>query len=145
MNAPFVLQSSPKSQAWSAPEALLGILTTIAVWDGQRAARRLALVHAFAKQSTFLHPLGEAGLIALQTKVVERIGAAHGDALAQACAALPPEMGPSVYAQCLDVVASIGPLSECDRAIMAELRSLLSVDPPLAEKVETVILLKNRY
>ncbi len=93
----------------------------------------------------FLRRLGERGLIELQAKVVERIGAADGDALVQACAALPAEMGASVYAHCLDVIASSGALSECDRPLLADIRSFLDIGHELAEKIETVIHLKNRY
>ena len=144
MNAPFVIHSTAQG-AWSVPEAFLGVLTLAGVWDGQHASARLAAVHAFAKRSPFLATLGEAGLNQLQEKVVERIGESSGDPLSRACAALPREMGASIYAACVDILASTGELSESDRTLMAELRSLLRIEAGLAEQIETVAQLKNRY
>lgn len=144
MNAPTLAQQTRKA-GWSPAEAFLGILTLIAVWDGQKAAQRLEAVHFHACRSLFLRPFGEKGRIQLHQKVVERMGAAHDEALSEACAALPPTMGASVYATCIDVLSAAGALSESDRSIIAQLRPLLHVDEMLAAQIETIILLKNRY
>lgn len=139
--------SKPKREHahWSDQEAFLGVMTLMAVWEAHGATSRLRAVHAFAERSPFLSALGEKGLVQLHDDVVKRMGEAECDALEQACAQLPSDMGASVYAACVDVLGAPGTLSDVDRGMLERLRALLSVDAALARQIETVLLLKNRY
>lgn len=142
--SPALKTAAPKA-SWTQAEAFLGLLTLVAVCDGQKAANRLETVHALAKRSPFLKPLGEKGVIRLHSDVVERIGAAGPNAFEEACAALPAHMRESLYAQCMDVLAMTAPPSTEDQNLVSELRRLLSIEATRAQEIESVIFLKNQY
>ena len=148
MNAALAQPQVNRSD-WSAQEAFLGILTLVAVCDGQRAAKRLCAVHDFAERSPFLTALGEKRLVQLHGDVVKRIGEAKCDAerdvLEEACANLPAEMRPSIYAACVDILGADGILNTQERELLDRLQNLLLIEPASASQIETVILLKNRF
>ena len=130
---------------WSAADAFLGVMTLVAVQDIRTAETRMRAVHEFAGRSPFLRKCSDKGLPHLQSGVVKRIDAAGCHALEQACVALPAEMRESVYAACIDILGASGLLSDQDRILANRLRVLLKMEPVLAQQIETVLLLKNRF
>jgi hypothetical protein len=137
--------SKTRQQGWSAAEAFVGVMTLAAVHDVQEAEHRMRAVHEFAERSPFLSEHKKHGLLSLRSEVAKRIDAAGCDALEEACAALPAEMRASTYAACVDVLSANGALPAKDRVLVDRLRAILQIEVGLAQQIEKVLLLKNRF
>jgi hypothetical protein len=138
--------SDPEAAAlatWSQPEAFLGVLLLVAVSDVQKHTTRLRAVEEYARRSPLLRPLGEKGRSALHCSAAHHLGAE--DALTQACAVVAPAMGPSLYAQALDLIIEAEAPSVQEEALMARLAALLHVDAVTAARIREIITLKNKY
>lgn len=144
MNA-IASQMRPRGAHWNVPEAFVGVLTIVAVSNTKDAAPRLRAVHAFVQRSPFLAGLGEQGLVQIHADAVNRIAEAGGAALEQACAVLPSQMRSSMYAACFDILARSGVLSARDRELANLLAGLLHIEAGLAQNIENVLLVKNRF
>jgi hypothetical protein len=144
MNA-IASQMRPQGAHWTLPEAFVAIPTIVAVSNTKESAMRLRAVHAFVQRSPFLAGLGEQGLVQIHADAVNRIAEGGGNALEQACTALPSQMRSSMYAACFDILCRGGVLSPRDRELANLLAELLHIEAGLAQNIENVLLVKNRF
>jgi tellurite resistance protein len=101
----------------------------------------LALVH----RSRALKTLSEEALYRMIESVMERMRIGGDRALAEACAALLPEMRASAFAHALDIALSDGDLSEDESNFLNVLVSHLGLDEKTVRGIADVIILKNKY
>lgn len=139
-----LLPEASAPQAWSVPEAFVTVLLAAVTCDGEMAAveheELLALVH----RSRALKSLPIDQLSALNVKAVERLRD-QPDALAGACAALPPDARPSVFAHALDLVLADGELTIDEADFLNSLILNLKLDREDVAKIADVIVLKNQF
>lgn len=139
-----LLPETTAPEAWSVPEAFITVLLAAVSCDGEMAAveheELLALVH----RSRALKSLSINQLADLNIKAVGRLRDQPG-ALAEACAALPPDARPSVFAHALDLVLADGELTIDEADFLNALILNLKLDRQDVAKIADVIVLKNRF
>lgn len=129
---------------WSIPEAFFGILVCAAMADGQmQGAEQEAILH-LASRSPALKALSLAELSQMNEVVNQRI-VNRPQALQEACDTLPLEMGPCVYAHCVDILLADGQLLPMEATFLEELVPRLRVQPDVAQKIAEVMVMKAKY
>lgn len=139
-----LISEPPEAEKWSVPEAFVTVLLAAVTCDGEMATveheELLALVH----RSRALQSLSINQLSALNVKAVERLRD-QPSALADACAALPTEARPSVFAHALDLVLADGELTIGEADFLNSLVLNLKLDREEVAKISDVMVLKNRF
>ena len=129
---------------WTIPEAFLGVLLSAAFADGEmQAAERDQILH-IASRSRALNSISAAELSRINGVVNERL-ASRPTALQEACGTLPLDMGPSVFAHCVDLLLADGQLLPAEAAFLEELVTQLSVDQQVASQIMEALLIKAQY
>lgn len=133
-----------RNTGWSIPEAFLGVIICAAMSDGQmEVAEQEAILH-LASRSRALKTLSHADLGRINEVVNHRI-LSSPDALQEACDTLPLDMGPSVFAHCVDILLSDGQLVPAEAAFLQELVTKLGIDPDLANRLTEAMFIKAQY
>ena len=139
-----MISEPPEAEAWSVPEAFVTVLLAAVTCDGEMAAVEHEELLALAHRSRALKSLSINQLSALNVKAVARLRDQAG-ALADACAALPADARPSVFAHALDLVLADGELTVDEADFLNALILNLKLDRDDVAKIADVMVLKNRF
>lgn len=138
-------QAEEPDDPWTVPEAFFCILFTAVACDGDLGRLEQEELLALAHRSRALKALTITELGDVNASVAARMAARPEQALAEACAALPREMGASVLAHALDLVLCDGALAPAEAAFLNDLIAALGLDAETARRVADVMVLKNQY
>lgn len=136
--------AAPKTAAWSVPAAFVTVLLAAVTCDGEMAEVEHEEILALTHRSRALQSLSAAQIAALNVQAVSRMRD-ESSALADACAALPDDMRPTVFAHALDLVLADGELTMEEAAFLNALIRNLKLDREIVSKIADVMVLKNRY
>lgn len=134
----------PKPAAWTVPAAFVTVLLAAVTCDGEMAEVEHEEILALTHRSRALQSLSAAQIAALNVQAVSRMRD-EPTALADACAALPDDMRPAVFAHALDLVLADGELTIQEAGFLNALIRNLKLDREMVSKIADVIVLKNRY
>lgn len=129
---------------WTIPEAFMGILVAAAFADGEMQAEERAEIMHLASRSRALQALPPAELSRINDVVNERL-ATRQMALQEACDTLPLDMGPAVFAHCVDIFLADGQLLPAEAAFLEELVTQLSIDATQAGQILEALIIKSQY
>jgi uncharacterized tellurite resistance protein B-like protein len=129
---------------WSIPQALLCILLTTGMADGDFGDEEAETIRTVARRSRVLGSLSPQELSVANDVVNERL---HNrpSALQEACDTLPTDMRLPAFALAVDVVLADGELLRPEAEFLQSLVTMLDIDPDHARRVMEVLLLKNQY
>lgn len=140
----LVAERGPPDATVSMPEAFITVLLAAVTCDGRMASveheELLALVH----RSRALKSLSNAQLTEINIKAMACLRD-QPDALSAACAALPEDMRPSLFAHALDLVLADGELTIEEADFLNALILNLKLSREVVAKISDVIVLKNQY
>ncbi len=132
------------ARGWTVPEAFVAILFAAVTCDGEMATVEYEELLALVHRSRALKTLSAEELGAINTRVAARLREEDA-ALADACAALPEDMRPSVFAHALDLVLADGELTIDEADFLNALILELNLEHDVVSKIADVIALKNLY
>lgn len=136
--------AAPKAAAWTVPAAFVMVLLAAVTCDGEMAEVEHEEILALTHRSRALQSLSPAQIAALNVQAVSRMRD-EPSALADACAALPQDMRPAVFAHALDLVLADGELTIEEADFLNVLIRHLKLDRDIVSKIADVIVLKNQY
>lgn len=133
-----------RNTGWTIPEAFLGILIAAATVDGQlEFAEQQAIVH-LATRSRALKSIPPAELSRINDLVNQRL-LERPQALQEACDTLPLDMGPSIFAHCVDILLADGQLLPSEAAFLEELIKHLQIEAETANQITEALFIKAQY
>lgn len=133
-----------RNTGWTIPEAFLGVIVSAAMADGEMDGSEQEAILHLASRSRALKSLSHADLARINDTVNQRL-LDRPEALREACDTLPPEMGLSVFAHCVDLLLADGQLLSSEARFLQELVGLLSVDPAKANLITEALIIKAQY
>jgi uncharacterized tellurite resistance protein B-like protein len=141
----FLAKAPPQAPGgWSVPEAFIAVLIGAVLSDGELAAVEQEELAALAHRSRALRSLSPSQLSEFGLMVAARLRD-EPNALRQACAALPDDMRPSLFAHALDLVLADGELTGDEADFLNTLILNLDLDREDVRRITDIIVLKNRY
>lgn len=129
---------------WSIPEAFLGILVSAALADGQMQVEEQQAILHLASRSRALKALSAEELSRINDTVNQRL-VNRPQALQEACDTLPLDMGPCVFAHCVDILLADGQLLPVEAAFLEDVATRLRVDPDKARLISEALFIKAQY
>lgn len=136
--------AAAKPQTWSVPAAFVTVLLAAVTCDGEMAEVEHEEILALTHRSRALQSLSPAQIASLNIQAVSRMRD-EPTALADACAALPADMRPAVFAHALDLVLADGELTIEEADFLNALIRNLKLDREIVAKIADVMVLKNQY
>lgn len=136
--------TAPPAPTWTVPAAFVTVLLAAVSCDGEMAEAEHEEILALTHRSRALKSLTPAQLAALNVQAVSRMRD-EPDALTNACAALPEEMRPAIFAHALDLVLADGELTVDEADFLNALIRDLKLDREIVSKIADVMALKNQY
>ncbi|WP_395645674.1 tellurite resistance TerB family protein [Terricaulis sp.] len=135
---------APATKTWTVPAAFVMVLLAAVTCDGEMAEVEHEEILALTHRSRALQSLSPAQIAALNVQAVSRMRD-EPTALADACAALPEDMRPTVFAHALDLVLADGELTIEEADFLNALILNLKLDREIVSKIADVMVLKNQY
>lgn len=122
-------------------EAIMAVLFMARTSDGRVPVREDESFLSKIKRSRTLRPLGERGLIALESSVANRLSKIS---LQEACGAVPLELRAPLFAHAFDLLLADGELNEAEADFTNALILALGLNRTDVERIADVIALKNQ-
>jgi len=133
-----------QSNDWSIPEAFLCLILSAAYADHQLAEEEKQEIAALIRRSRTMKRHTGTELAELNQAVVLKLRE-RKDAVKEACQALPVDMRPSIFAHCVDIVLADGQLLQLEAEFLNQITAFLSISADVAQQIQRVVMIKNRY
>ena len=129
---------------WTIGEAFMALHLAAANADGKISAEEQAELMALAQRSRALKSLQPQQLAQMGGVVQQRLHD-RPDGLQQACESLPTDMRLTVFAHCVDLILADGELHSAEADFLNKITAYLGLQRADAERIQQVMLIKNRF
>ncbi len=136
--------SEQRATDWTIGEAFMALHLSAVSVDGRLSEEEHAELFALAKRSRVLKSYTQDQLAQVNTIVSQRLSE-RSEGLVEACESLPHDMRLTVFAHCVDLVLSDGELHEKEAEFLNQITAYLGLDRENAERIQQVLLIKNRF
>lgn len=136
--------SEQRSTDWTIGEAFMALHLSAVSADGRLSEEEHAELFALAKRSRVLKSMTQDQLAQTNNVVNQRL-TERPDGLQEACESLPHDMRLTVFAHCVDLVLSDGELHSAEADYLNKITAFLGLERSEAERIQQVLLIKNRF
>lgn len=136
--------SEQRATDWTIGEAFMALHLSAVSADGRLSEEEHAELFALARRSRVLKTYTQDQLAQVNTTVSQRLSQ-RSEGLVEACESLPHDMRLTVFAHCVDLILADGELHENEADFLNKITAYLGIDRSDAERIQQVLLIKNRF
>lgn len=136
--------SEQRATDWTVGEAFMALHLSAVSADGRLSEEEHAELFTLARRSRVLKTYTQDQLAQVNQIVSQRLNE-RSEGLVEACESLPHDMRLTVFAHCVDLVLSDGELHEKEAEFLNKITAYLGLDRENAERIQQVLLIKNRF
>jgi uncharacterized tellurite resistance protein B-like protein len=136
--------NAQRSTDWTIGEAFLCLILSAIGVDGRVTAEEQNELMALSTRSRALKSMNPQQLAQANQVVSHRIQT-RPNGLEEACQSLPTDMRLTVFAHCVDIILADGELHQVEADYLNKITTFLGLDRADAERVQQVLLIKNRF
>ena len=136
--------NAQRATDWTIGEAFLALLLSAIGVDGRVTAEEQNELMALVTRSRALKSMTQQQLAQANQTVSQRLQS-RPNGLQEACESLPTDMRLTVFAHCVDIILADGELHSVEADYLNRITTYLGLDRADAERVQQVLLIKNRF
>ena len=135
---------SRRGEEWTVGEACMFLLVSASLQTDMDMWQEVSSVHLIVSRSRSLRMLGSEALSRMDSALWDRVKQ-RGNALPDACQALPAEMRLPLFGQCVEIVLEDGDLNRTKVEYLNELALLLKLNQQDAQRMFQMLSLKRQF